>query len=234
MSDLFTRILQALLPTGRAFRLWVGSQLRQYIEGLSGFLADIRQHIDLIWLDTQPSSTRALDEWEAQFGLPNGAGMATPDRIERLNGEWAATGGQSPRYIQDVLQAAGFDVYVHEWWVPGSSPIETRDPNAYVTEAAGTWRYGIAGARCGVAAVRCEDFDVYRTDPYILTTRGPDAYTPPAPPTDSTKWPFVLYISSADIGIEAEIPAARRLEWERLVRMITPAQHWLGIIAIYT
>jgi hypothetical protein len=43
-------------------------------------------------------------------------------RRDRLAAAWQALGGQSPDYIQTTLRANGFDVYVHEWWVPGTEP----------------------------------------------------------------------------------------------------------------
>ena len=224
--------MQNLLPGGRAWRLPYGSQIRQFFSGLTDTGADVKEFADLVWLDTQPETTRVLTEWENEFGLPDDPSLTNQERIERLNGEWSATGGQSPRYIQDVLRSAGFDVYVYEWWVPGSDPVVTRDPNAYVNAATSKWRCGMPGARCGIPEVRCTD-DAIRTDPYILTTRGLDSYTPPSPPADSAKWPYVFYISSDAIGTEAEISASRRLDFERLLSLIKPAYLWAGVIVKY-
>lgn len=117
----FLRVFKHLLPRGRAWRLTVDKRLRQFFEGLSGVSESIRQHIDRVWLDIFPKTTRELSAWEKQFGL-RGTGLSDQQRRDRLDAAWKALGGQDPRYIQDTLRANGFDVYVHEWWQPGTEP----------------------------------------------------------------------------------------------------------------
>lgn len=144
---MFFRILKHLLPRARAWRLTIEKQLRQLFEGLAGTGSDIKDYVDLVWLDIFPDTTRELDLWDEQWGLPN---TLTTDqaRRDRLNATWQALGGQNPRYIQDTLRAAGFDVYVHEWWVPGSEPTPgtkaaatARDPFTYLDDGATVLRF---------------------------------------------------------------------------------------------
>lgn len=116
---LFFRIFKHLLPTGRAWRITTDKRLREFFEGLSGIGADVKTFLDLIWLDIFPANTRELDAWDTQFGLPD-TGLTDQQRRDRLDATWKALGGQDPRYIQDTLQANGFDVFVHEWWEPGT------------------------------------------------------------------------------------------------------------------
>ena len=116
---IFFRVLQHLLPNARAWLLTPEKALRRLFQGLAGAAVDARAFIDNVWLDVFPPTTRELTAWEQQFGLP-GSTLAEQGRRDRLAGEWRASGGQSPRYIQDTLRGAGFDVYVHDWWVPGS------------------------------------------------------------------------------------------------------------------
>lgn len=118
---MFLRIFKHLLPRGRAWRVTVDKKLRQFFAGLSGVGDNVKTYLDEIWLDIFPAYTRELPEWEAQFGLPN-TGLTEQQRRDRLDAAWKALGGQSPKYIQDTLQANGFDVYVHEWWEPGTEP----------------------------------------------------------------------------------------------------------------
>jgi hypothetical protein len=116
------KTLQHLLPNGRAWRATaVNKQLTRLITGLSAWGGDARSALDTDYDELQPAATGALDEWENQFGLPP---SLTPDsdRRARLDAAWKAVGGQSPRYLQDTLRSAGFDVYVHEWWAPGAEP----------------------------------------------------------------------------------------------------------------
>ncbi len=106
-----------LLPTGRAWRLTINKKLRQFFEGLTGLITDTRIFIDDVFDDINPQTTTKLNEWESQFGLLP-ASLTDQGRRDRLDGAWKLAGGQDPQYIQDTLRAAGFDVYVHEWWVP--------------------------------------------------------------------------------------------------------------------
>jgi uncharacterized protein YmfQ (DUF2313 family) len=115
------KVFQHVLPNARAWRLTADKKLRQFFVGLGNAAQEVRTFFDLILDDLYPSTTRALDEWEEQFGLPD-TGLTEPMRRERLDAAWKALGGQSPRYIQDTLQNNGFNVYVHEWWDSADQP----------------------------------------------------------------------------------------------------------------
>lgn len=110
-------VFKHLLPNARAWRLTADKKLRQFFEGLTVLGEDGKAFFDGVYQDIDPQKTRVLGKWEAQFALPS-ASLTEQERRDRLDATWKALGGQSPRYIQDTLQAAGFDVYVHEWWEP--------------------------------------------------------------------------------------------------------------------
>lgn len=118
---IFLRAFKHLLPNARAWRLITEKRLRSFFEGLSGAGEDVKQFLDNVWLDIFPESTRELTQWEDQFGLPQ-SGLTEQKRRDRLAAAWKALGGQDPNYIQETLRARGFDVYVHEWWEPGTEP----------------------------------------------------------------------------------------------------------------
>jgi len=147
MTELFLRIITHLLPNARAWRITINKTLRQFFEGLASSVTPFKSYLDLIWLDIFPSTTRELDAWEKQFGLLD-YGLTEQQRRDRLDATWKAFGGQSPRYIQDTLQAAGFNVYVHEWWEPivgrpnggsinGDVTPVVRNPNDYLDDGTG-------------------------------------------------------------------------------------------------
>ena len=127
-----------LLPNARAWRLTITKTLRSFFEGLTYIWTDPREFIDLVWKDIDPATTRELDMWEEQFDLPN-RGLTESERRDRLAAAWKASGGQSPRYLQDTLQAAGFEVYIHEWWDPAD--VEWRNDWTPQTSSANeNWR----------------------------------------------------------------------------------------------
>jgi len=131
------RVYDYLLPRARAWALTVTKPLRSFFEGLTGLPADIRDYLDLVWFDIFPETTRDLAAWETQFNLRDVAGLTEQERRDRLAGAWQAQGGQSPRYLQDTLQAQGFPLYVYEWWAPGPptvppTPPTVRDPRLHL------------------------------------------------------------------------------------------------------
>jgi len=113
----FFKVFIHLLPTGKAWRIVIEKQLREFFEGLSGIGQDGRDFLDNIFRDIDPQTTRELPQWEQQFALRD-TGLTDQERRDRLEGSWSALGGQDPAYLQATLQAAGFDVFVHEWWEP--------------------------------------------------------------------------------------------------------------------
>ena len=130
-------------------------QITEFFEGLTSLPENIRIYIDSIWDDIYPSTTRQLTEWENQFGLPNTI-TDEQERRDRLAARWQALGGQSPRYIQDTLQAAGFDVYIHEWWeLPRTEPPVVRNPLLVLNDGTGVTKFimsdGVLEANDGAA-----------------------------------------------------------------------------------
>lgn len=120
--DFWVRVFDRLLPRSRAWALVIERTLKELFHGF-GVLPDIlREHIGSILLEAFPGTTTFHEDWSVFFGAPE----TLTD--EELLAEWGAFGGQEPRYIQDILQGAGFNVWVHEWWVPGSAPPIARNP----------------------------------------------------------------------------------------------------------
>ena len=164
---IFFRIFQHLLPNAKAWRLTTQKQLREFFEGLTGTGDDVRRFFDFIWLDIFPDTTRELSDWELQFGLPNTL-LTEQERRDRLDATWKAIGGQSPRYLQDTLQAAGFDVYIHEWWeLPRTEPPTLRNPLTYLNDGSGAIQYVMNDG-----ALEANDGNLESNDGASLTPTG--------------------------------------------------------------
>ena len=229
---MFLRIIQHLLPRSRAWSIVIDKTLRKFFEGLSGFFDHVKVFIDDRYDDLGPQRTQQLTLWEEQFGLLLSDSLTEQQRRDRLSAEWKATGRQDPRYIQDTLQNAGFNVYVHEWWVPGSDPLVIRNPNDYPGLKAlvnilkdRVDAFTIAGeplAQCGEPNAQCEN---------ILTSVFTDRVY--ALPADPNVYPYFYYISGQTFPNTAIVPAARREEFEELVLRIGPLQLWVGLLIDY-
>lgn len=166
---MFLRIFKHVLPNARAWKITVDKTLRRFFEGLAGTGSDVKVFADFIWLDIIPASTRQLDLWDDAFGLLD-VGLTDQQRRDRLDATWKALGGNDPDYIQETLQSNGFDVYVHEWWEPGTEPdvgvkacVTPRNPRLYLREeytgAALLVECGEADAQCGEADAQCGNSD---------------------------------------------------------------------------
>ena len=156
---LWFRTFEHLLPRGRVWQMKLPGQLRDFFMGLTTLPADVRDFVDAVWFDMDPQTTRELDQWEDQWGL-RVTGLTDQGRRDRLEAQWAALGGQSPRYLQDTMQANGFDVYIHDWWaVPAAAPPVPRNPNLVLTDGGITYAVccGDTVMECGEADAVCGD-----------------------------------------------------------------------------
>lgn len=245
---LFFRQLVHLLPRAMAWSVTVDKTLRRFLEGLAQAPSDARDALDLIWLDIFPDTTRELAKWEKQFGLI--APATDDDRRLQLAAVFSAQGGQSPRYLQDVVRAAGFDVYLYEWWgLPLSGAPVAHDPHDYtVVPSIGTVQCGEPLAQCtAVDAPPPEPlpsgvslFDLYpecnrflANEPGYLVNLNLTREAPPPVPDDVTTYPYFLYWMGATFGTRANVPAARRDEFERLLLKLCPSQQWLVTYVTY-
>jgi len=119
---IFLRIFKHLLPRARAWQITANKNLRKFFQGLADSGEDVKFFVDEVWQNIFPKSTQEVELFEDQFNLSNPTGLTFLQRRDRILAAWRALGGQDPRYIQDTLQANGFDVYIHEWWEPGTEP----------------------------------------------------------------------------------------------------------------
>jgi uncharacterized protein YmfQ (DUF2313 family) len=238
------RIFQHLLPQAQAWRITIAKTLRSFFVGLTGLPTDVRQFIDDVHDDLYPNSTRQLSQWEAQFGLTPSAGATDSDRRLHLTGAWQAQGGQSPSYLQSVVQAAGFPLYIYEWWDPTALPtITARDPRTYtnqplrgayvcrkLTDAPFVCR---ASQLLGVPQVQFVCTNWLNNEVHYLVNLNLTRQAPPPIPSDTAKWPFFATWCGSTYGTFVNIPAARRNELEALLKKLCPAQLWIVTLINY-
>jgi len=202
----------------------VDRALRQFFEGLGGAFDDVRTAAGAAWLDMFPATTRLLDEYEEQFAITPGE-RTEAQRRQVLAAAWRATGGQSRHYLEEVLQANGFDVYLHNWWDPADetphalTDLTPRNPVAFVTPAFGGMgedymQMGEPAANQGeyTAETALRVYDI---------------------PLDPAQWHYIFYVGGATFGEAADLPAARREEFETLVLKHKPAHLWAAALINY-
>lgn len=221
--------LRRLLPTGDAWRAAAESSLRKILDGISPTFERAREFSNSAYLDLFADTTRELSEWEAEFGVFPRQGVSVDVRRTVIRGRRSTTGGQSPSYMQATLQAAGFDVYVHECWA-STSPFTPRDPRDY-TQAPliGTHRCGNPASRCGAPGARCNRF-LTNNPGYWQTLRWAGEAPDPVP-SDDDYWPFFVYLGGETFGTTFDVLASRWREFQWLVQQIKPSRHWVVVFA---
>lgn len=210
-----------------------GSLLSRFFAGLAQALEPFSAFFDGVFGDAFPNTTRELSAWEGQFGIEPNVDDAV--RRQNLNAEWSATGGQSPEYINSIIQAAGFDVWVHEWWASGP-PYITRLPKDFTLDPL------IGSVQCSAFADQpqcsalpdqpeCNRF--LANDPHYFVNKNLTNVAPPPIPDDPATWRYFVYFGAETFPDNATVPLSRKSELERLILKLIPAQHWVVTLIDY-
>ncbi|AAQ96490.1 hypothetical protein [Vibrio phage VP16T] len=236
--------LRLLLPRGRAWRTTLDKPLRKFMDALGDTFGGVRDHLGSAYTDLLPQYTRRLDDWERQFGLPT-VNISDEDRRQRLEAAWRPIDGQGIDTLQDVLQASGFNVYFHNWWVPGSEPVPGSNALPTIRNPADFLSLNEARVNCGEPLAQCGE---------PTAQAGNSLQTPPTPqgrllvniiqtdtgqveyaiPTDPAEFPHIIYVGGEEFGTYAAVPFERREEFEALILRIRPAHKWVGLLINYT
>ncbi len=230
--SLFFRIIRHLLPDAAAWRAREGGTrpIERFLAGLAGGPADARAFIDSAYLDLYPDSTREIEQHEHEFALASTGSEA--QRRSAIAAAWRATGGQSPSYLQGILQAAGFDVYLHDPWEPGGPPYVSRDPRDYTDPILiGTVQCGDTHAECGETEAQCDAF--LRNSPNYLVNETLVRRPPPPVPDNPIYWRRFMYVGGATFPDHAPVPIARRAEFEALLLQLRPTSLWIVLLIDY-
>ena len=227
----FLNVFKHLLPNAKAWRLTSEKQLRQFFKALSDLPQNIRDYYDLIFNDLDPQKTRQLDEWEHQFGLPPST-LPEQDRRDRLDAAWKNQGGQSPYYIQSTLQAAGFNVFVHDAWITEGPPATYQDPTVLLS--GGVRQFVMMDGGTQAQDGRTDSQDGKSLDPAgypLVNIVGTPPYTIP---TDPATFPYYVYIGGEVFGEVANVQQSRRDEFEYLCLKVCPTHLWIGVFVVYS
>lgn len=213
------KVFDRLLPRSKAWTMLIDRPLKYLFQGLSVLPQTIYEHVCSVFFEAFPLTTTRLEDWSNQFGSP----IDLTD--EQVSAEWAAFGGQDPSYFQGVLHEAGFTTcFVHEWWVPGSSPVEYRNPIALVdtsrvlvndvthAEKRYSWQCGDGVTQCvSDASIQCGDYDGW----HLVAKRYPC-------PDIETEYPNYFYVCGNTWPEYALIPYSQLRKLIRLCYKMKP------------
>lgn len=235
LINLFFRMFQHLWPISIAFDTTKeDKQFTELNKGLSGIGVEVKTFTDNVYGDIFPETTRELTAWETQWNLPENTTLTEQERRDRLTNAWSSLGGQSPKYIQDTIQGAGFTtVFLHEWWDLAQLPLAVaHDPNVILagdedllvniitfTEKDFITGLGEVIMECGEADALCGQYTqfLFKEVEYLI-------------PTNPELYPYFLYFGDATFPNRTTVPLDRKEEFRELLLKICPAQQWLGLL----
>lgn len=262
MKELFYRVLEHLLPRSEAWKTYINKTLSAFLVSFVQGFCFTRHFFDFIFTDIFPQKTRQLDLWEQQFGLITSL-PTEQERRDRLDAQWKAIGGQSPKYIQDILQDSGFNVYVHEWWyydfdfvsyvicgntdaVCGNANAycgnssaqsrQTRNPNDWIDSDSVLVNKIQFAKKLYTQYVICGNSNAVCGNENAVSGgfSGIEIQLIKYEiPSDSDLWPYFWYVGGVDFGATVDIPLERKEEFETLILKIKPRQTWVGLFINY-
>lgn len=119
LNEFYRDELVALLPPGRVWPRHLEAVLPHLMHAFGDEFA--RLHLRALQLLDERSpalATELLDEWEADLGLPDACGVVatdTPARRAAVLSRLLATGGQTPAFYLQVLEAYGIAASIDEF-----------------------------------------------------------------------------------------------------------------------
>lgn len=171
----FFNAIKALFPRSKAFEMIQDSSLRKFVKGLSRLPDDVKANLESVYLDLFPESTRALEEWEKEFGVLFADEQYGDTRQGILKALWRSnTGGQTAEYLQGILQQVDNRILVIEN-VPVKNP---RDANSVFA-----CHCGFQSSVCGNKNMSC-GFKVGDSEfvPAVLRNDSESVYDIPVDP----------------------------------------------------
>jgi uncharacterized protein YmfQ (DUF2313 family) len=240
---MWLRIFKHLLPDGKAFLITIEKKLTQFFRGIANSVFPLaKSYLDSLITDLFPATTRQLDEWGDEFGFISVI-TDEQEKRDRLSARWQQQGGQSPYYIQTTLRNAGFDVYVHEWWLTPDG-LTIQDPRQILRDALnpqiqadisthgndeaqhGSGQHGASTTANGVPLVNKIPFSVDAGTGEITNKDYPVSGVP-------AEWVYYFYIGAEVFPNHANVLASQREEFERLILSFKPTHMHCGLLIDY-
>jgi uncharacterized protein YmfQ (DUF2313 family) len=153
-ADKVKRLTQRLLPTGRAWKMPPNGTFDRLVDALkvseAQAVADAIGLLDAILPDNDNFTADDATQWERRLGMIVNTSTPLADRKaairRKMNHPGTIPARQHYLYIEGQLQAAGFNVWVHEN-IPETDPVSYAasalgDINTYGSGSYGELEYG--------------------------------------------------------------------------------------------
>lgn len=230
--DKIIKITRQLYPTGRAFKM----PFDGYFESLSFGLAqsEMRAYNDSVSIldsllpDSDRFTADDATDWERRLGIYTNTSVSLASRKLAILRKMAAPGSNPAKgnykYIEQQLQAAGFDVYVYE-------NRFFNYPSGYVTQNPADLYAGILSVayhgdfqhgdvQSGYYINNIVANSIYNEVDICFNT-GPDLKS-------------TFFIGGSTLGSLANVPASRKLEFRQLILQLKQVQDKAILFIQYT
>ncbi len=259
MSNLTRATIDTIWPEGSIWTPAPGLDLDNLLDGISDSWETVRAFLDTLDNVRDPATTTFLEDLEKEFGVFTNTSLTEEQRRSQLHPlVYQRSSNGSVDAMQSALDAAGFDVQVHE-----NSPAV--DPAIFLDEvfqmvAEGGNAYAgrddaFAGRVGGELLVNGELFNTNRQFTAVAgnvyagdgTTAGEYSGLEREEvvykiPTDPGDWPLVFFVggdatrggSGELTEIElADVPTEQKSEFKRIILRSKPMHSWAGLIVNY-
>lgn len=154
--------IRHLFPRSGFWAFVIDRMLSRLVRGMQDFYDEAQAFIGSVLLENWAETLSDPHAELRALGLADGWIEHLTDERKRtiLIALRRKSTGTSRDRLQTLLRECGFNVYVHEWFEPGTGPdwVE-RDPTEHVVHGRyGRTRCGMPAARCGVESARCDRF----------------------------------------------------------------------------
>lgn len=214
--DILKNLSNQFYPTGRAWyrpELGIFEKLHEAINmSFVRSINDGKLFLDSLFPDNDNFSASDALLWEYRLGLPSNEEVALELRKSAIKRKMGHPNNVKPRqhqlFIENQLQLAGFDVWVHENLKPYQSPNEIASISPSNTLHGDPTQHGNAtfhgGNSFSVIANSIEEFESYAIG------------------GEENLW-ATFFIGGQVLGETANVPASRLREFKELVIKLKPA-----------
>lgn len=224
IQDQILTLTKQLYPKGRAFKMPVGGDLEKLHKALlvseAQAFEDAKSILSDLLPDNDDFSEDDATDWERRLGMITNTSVSLEDRklaiSRKLNFPGRVAARQSHLYMQQQLQAAGFDVYVFENRFPDY-------PSGYITKDP----VEVSGDSSILQDLNHGEFNhgeqnhggIYNNIIANSITQEGDRYFDIAGNFRRT-----FFIGGNPVGSFADVPAEREAEFRQLILNIKPVQ----------
>lgn len=249
-EEKYHRLDKQLYPTGRAFAIPEGGERDKARKGL--LASEIRFYDEQmsILYDILPDNDNFTADmatiWEERLGLITNNAVSLADRkaaiIRKMNHPGDIPARQSWDYLEQSLQLAGFDVYVHDN-TNGTSIFQVLQPYSQTGQQGdgqqGDFQQGTPLSAFSSLFQQVQQGSIQQGETqqgtFVFSDKivnhidwELDQYV------DISDWYRVFYIGGQDLGTFANIDANRREEFRQIVLKIKPVNTVAMLLLNYT